>query len=109
MRDISWQTTVRGARATRASRERFTELIGPFDPDDELRRAGPIVSVLLSHMSTPRRSPLVTTPLVALARVASFLRIGRVEARAYFIACRIESRVGSVQFRHGTGPLGPEG
>jgi hypothetical protein len=50
-------------------------------------------------MSTPRRSPLVTTPLVALARVASLLRIERVEARAYFIACRIEPRVGSAQFR----------
>jgi GT2 family glycosyltransferase len=75
------------------------DLIGPFDPDDELRRCGPVVRQLLFHTATPRRSRLVTQPLVAVARLARALHLSPVEARSYGLARRIEARVGALEFR----------
>jgi GT2 family glycosyltransferase len=84
----------RGAGAARLH-QAFADLIGPFDPEDDLRRAGPVARWLLAHMATPERSHVVTTPLVALARGAGVLRLGRLEGWAYDLARDIEYRVGA--------------
>jgi hypothetical protein len=97
------------AAGTACLHERFADIIGPFDPDYDLRGCGRavclvacrVVRPLAWHLPARHVTGLMTTPLVAVARVASRLNLGWVEGQAFSIAAWIEAQIGLRQYRNG--------
>jgi len=95
------------AFATAFLHAQFPDLLGPFDPDHDLRRRGTVVRLLASRVVRPLTSllparqvrGLVTKPLVAVAGAAGRWHLSWMESWTFSVAAWIESLVGVREFR----------